>query len=88
MSCKTMLVHAATAGAMAENSVTTHADPDVVGTADVVVDDEDATGVVVVVGTAVVVGIAVVVVQLVGCHVRKGDGVEVQSAMSPRCVCA
>lgn len=40
MSCKTILVHAATAGAIDENSVTTHADPVEVDVADVIVDEE------------------------------------------------
>lgn len=52
MSCRTMFVHAATAGAIEENSVTTQADPEVVGAA-VVDDDVDEETAEVVVGTIV-----------------------------------
>lgn len=70
MSCKTILVQAATAGAIEENSVTTHADPDDVGTADVVVavviDEETAVVEAVV---EIIVDCAEVVVVVVVCAV-------------------
>lgn len=58
ISWRTMLVHEATAGAMLENSLTMHAEPEDVGVADVV---EVMTGVVVVEMGPAVVDAAVVV---------------------------
>jgi len=64
MSWRTMFVHAATAGAMFENSLTTQADPDEVGTTEVDADEVMIAVVVVEVGTAVVDSTLEVVTEL------------------------